>query len=355
MVDYKEWMENSELVLVDERCSCTQPLASAGESLLAKKEYVAPKPLPELEYAYLNPPYEETKRRIEIGNANVLFPVSKSTINKDLGNNAAELDKITNTINTLKSDKDVVVTGIQIKGYASPEGSYDKNASLAKSRTEAIAQMVKGELPNGINISTDFEAEDWAGLREYVSTSSFTDKDEILSLIDSNLEPDPKEWKIKSTHPETYSKLLSECYPSLRRTEYQVKFEVKQFNVEEARSLVKTAPQKLSLDEMYSVAKTLPVGSEEYNEIYETAVRMFPNDPVANLNAANSALMRNDLVSAEKYLLKAGDSGEAITARGILAMKKGDFDQAKQLTTKAAQMGVEAAKNNLEVILTVNR
>jgi Flp pilus assembly protein TadD len=82
---------------------------------------------------------------------------------------------------------------------------------------------------------------------------------------------------------------------------------------------------------------------------------MFPNDPVANLNAANSALMRNDLVSAEKYLLKAGDSGEAITARGILAMKKGDFDQAKQLTTKAAQMGVEAAKNNLEVILTVNR
>jgi hypothetical protein len=260
-----------------------------------------------------------------------------------------------NTINTLKSDKDLVITGVLIKGYASPEGSYTNNSSLAKNRTDAIARMVKDELPNGVNISTDFEAEDWGGLREYVLASSFVDKEAILSLIDSDLEPDPKEWKIKSTHPDTYSKLLSECYPSLRRTEYQVKFDVKQFDVEEARALVNTAPQKLSLDEMYSVANTLPVGSEEYNEIYETAVRMFPNDPIANLNAANSALMRNDLVSAEKYLSKAGDSGEAITARGILAMKKGDLYKAKQLTAKAAQMGVEAAKNNLKVILTANR
>lgn len=46
---------------------------------------------------------------------------------------------------------------------------------------------------------------------------------------------------------------------------------------------------------MYLVAQEMEPGSDEYNATFATAVRMFPDDPVANLNAANTALRLGDM------------------------------------------------------------
>lgn len=80
---------------------------------------------------------------------------------------------------------------------------------------------------------------------------------------------------------------------------------VRSFTLEESKEVLKTDPRQLSLDEMYRVAQTYEPGSEEFNEVFETAVRVFPNDPVSNLNAANIALVRKDAVAARAYLDKA--------------------------------------------------
>lgn len=136
----------------------------------------------------------------------------------------------------------------------------------------------------------------------------------------------------------------------MRRTDYWVEFTVRPFNLEEAKNLIATHPQKLSLQEMYNVAQTYEPGSDDYNEVLATAVRMFPQDPTANLNAANSALQRGDVAAAEKYLQKAGDSGESVLARGVLAMLKGDKATAVELLRKAQNMGIKAASANLEQI-----
>ncbi len=55
---------------------------------------------------------------------------------------------------------------------------------------------------------------------------------------------------------------------------------------------------------MYLAAQDMKLGSEEYNETFEVAVRMFPDDEVANLNAANAAMARGDMKNAEYYLKK---------------------------------------------------
>ena len=94
--------------------------------------------------------------------------------------------------------------------------------------------------------------------------------------------------------------------------------------------------------------KTAAVTPSEYNEVFNTAVRMFPDDATANLNAANSAMQRNDLTLAEKYLRKAGNSGEAILARGILAMLKGDRATAERLMKQAKELGIAVADQNLK-------
>ena len=106
---------------------------------------------------------------------------------------------------------------------------------------------------------------------------------------------------------------------------------------------------------MYAVAQTYEIGSNEYNEVFETAVRMFPQDTMANLNAANAALQRRDTITAEKYLQRAGNSPEATLARGILAYIKGDFAKAEQLMRLAQKQGVSHADYNLKGLLRIKK
>ena len=111
---------------------------------------------------------------------------------------------------------------------------------------------------------------------------------------------------------------------ALRHSDYTVDFDIRQFtDIEEIKRLVETAPQKLSLNEFYLAAQTYTPGSEPYNRLFDTAVRMYPDSEVANLNAANAAMSRRDLTSAASFLAKAGDSPEATYARGILAATPG--------------------------------
>ena len=70
---------------------------------------------------------------------------------------------------------------------------------------------------------------------------------------------------------------------------------------------------------------------------------MFPNDIIANLNAANAAIRRDDFTAAERYLSKAGDSPKAVYARGALAIRKGDYETALQYLNKAKDMGLQQA------------
>ena len=117
--------------------------------------------------------------------------------------------------------------------------------------------------------------------------------------------------------------------------------------MDEIRAVLAKRPQNLSLNEFYLVAQQLEPGSEAFADIFETAVRMYPDDPVANLNAASVALRRGELQRAERHLAKAGDSPEAVYDRGVLAFKRGDEESAVALFQAAADRGLEAAKDML--------
>ena len=84
------------------------------------------------------------------------------------------------------------------------------------------------------------------------------------------------------------------------------------------------------------------------SEVFETAVRMFPDDTAANLNAANAAMRRGDLTGAKRYLAKAGDSPEAVYARSALAIRQKDYDSARRYLNEALSLGSEQAGVTLE-------
>lgn len=93
------------------------------------------------------------------------------------------------------------------------------------------------------------------------------------------------------------------------------------------------------------VAQTYEPGSKEFNDVMEIAVRMFPENETANLNAAITRLNAGDADGAKQYLDKAGTSPNA---RGVYEMLKGNEKQARYYLEQAAKAGVASAKENLQ-------
>lgn len=301
-------VKNFDVKLHEDLCGCGD--WQAGNDFLLEK-YRQPM------LAYVQPKVEAVKVRHLDKRAYIDFPVDKIELHADYRRNPAQLDSIITTINALKNDKNLEVSSINIHGYASPESPYVHNEYLAKNRaktlTDYVRRMVK--LPNDI-FTVSSTPEDWEGLREYIKGSNLEHKEEILAIAnDERMNPDVREWKIKSSYPSEYRFMLDTWYPALRHSDYHITYKVKPFDVKEAKEILKTKPQLLSLSELFMVAQTYAPDSQDFAEVMETAVRLFPADPVANLNAAICRLNAGKVDAAKPYLDKAGKSVEAEKAR----------------------------------------
>lgn len=339
-VQYQPWMNGAQLEVqrTDYGCAGCQTSVTRTAPLAGYRK-IAYEPT----FVYLEAVAEKTKTRELSGRAYIDFPVNKTEIYPDYRNNHTELGKIIATIDSVKNDKDITVTSIAIKGFASPEGSYANNERLARGRTEALKNYVQRlYLFQPGFIKTAWEPEDWAGLREWIDNSTLPNKYELLAVIDDpTLEPDTKDWRLKLRFPEDYAYLLATVYPALRHSDYRIEYDIRIFSDPvEIRELMRTEPGKLNLSEIYLAAQGLQPGSDEYNEIFETAVRLFPGEPIANLNAANAAMQRGDLVGAQRYLDRAGTSPQATYARGVYAALNGEYEEALRLVEKAYTEGL---------------
>lgn len=322
-LQYQPWMDGATLALrTDEYTCCNKVVAQSTETLGAFEEFVPW--IPQQAFMATNVPAVKS-REIE-GQAFIDFVVNKTDIRPDYRRNAFELAKIKATIDSISRDKDITLSSVWLKGYASPEGAYNHNATLAEGRTQALSEYIQRlyEFPVGV-INTEYEAEDWTGLRTALQGIELPHRDQIIEIIDSQIEPDAKDAKIKKLYPQEYLTLLREVYPGLRHTDYKVQYVIREYtSPEEIAKIMATAPQKLGLDEFYLLSQQYEPESAEYAEVIQTAVRMYPNDEMANLNAANLAMEDGDLQAAERYLSRAGQSAEAEYARGALAYLKGD-------------------------------
>ena len=61
-----------------------------------------------------------------------------------------------------------------------------------------------------------------------------------------------------------------------------------------------------------------------------------------------TSIRRDDFARARRYLDKAGDSAEAVYARGALAVREKDYDTAHRYLETARDMGLEKAAATLK-------
>lgn len=119
------------------------------------------------------------------------------------------------------------------------------------------------------------------------------------------------------------------------------------FDVGQGRIIIRENPKFLSLSEMYQVAISYPKDSKDFVDVFDIAVRMYPNDEVANLNAAAVALSQKDLNAALKYMEKADHTtAEFLNNTGVYNFLNGDIQRAVAAFEQAARLGNEAALSN---------
>lgn len=351
-IPYASWMSNSEMVLTADECGCGwDALSSERDTLFPIRLYQEPRPF----VAYVAP-LPEVKTRVKEGSAFLDFPVNRIEIHPEYRQNPRELAAIRETVESVRDDKYATITGISIKGHASPEGSYENNTRLAKGRSEALLEYVKSLYDlSGVSTDVQYEPEDWQGLERHLEQTSLAEKDELLAIVrDASItDQDRRDAQLKKVAGgEPYRYLLNEIYPALRHSDYKVNYTIRPLTVEESKELIYSDPKQLSLDEMFQVAQTYDKDSQEFREVFEIAVRMYPDDPVSNLNAANSALLNNKPADARRYLTKAMDCPEKHLAEGVASWLEGDKDHAAAVFRSLEndpKVG-EQAKANLEQI-----
>ena len=353
-VTYESWMDGAELMLRRQDYGCCGTILD--EQQAAYVAYQEP-PVYRPEFVYVRPKAEVVKTRSLSGSAFIDFVVNLTEIRPDYRRNQVELGKIQATIDLVKNDADITITSVSIKGYASPEGAYAANERLAKGRTESLKAYVQNLYHFDASLmKTASEPEDWVGLEAYVQQSSLAHKEEILDIIHNDMSPDQKDQTIKRLFPADYRLLLTECYPSLRHSDYEVAYTIRIYtDVEEIKRIFRISPQKLSLNEFYHLAEQYEPGTDAYNEVFDTAVRMYPDDAQANLNAANVAMQKGDLKRSAAYLQKAGDSAEAVYARGVQAALSEDYPVALDYLKQARGLGVSQAGAAIEVIEKIKK
>ena len=353
VIPYEPWMENASLNLVENLCGCGNNEEMIAQELISNDVSTEAKRLAAMApiVAYIQPAVEVVKERSEQYEAHLDFPVNKAVILPEFMNNHKELTNIQTMFDKIQNDKNLTVTGISIEGFASPEGPLKLNEKLSQNRAEALKKYLTTNEKIPANLyKVSFGGENWDGLVKALETSSMKDKETFISIIKNTSDDALRKKEIMRVGGGApYRTMLKEIYPGLRKVNLKLEYTVANFDVQQGRIVIKTNPKYLSLNEMYQVANSYPKGSDDFVNVFDIAVRMYPNDPVANLNSAAVALSRKDIKTAMRFMEKANkQTAEYLKNSGVYYFLNGDINQAIANFSQAAQMGNEAAKGNMK-------
>ena len=253
--NFAEWMRGGKVQLNMGSCGCdpwveyvgTDDAGDVGQEIY-NPSYIC---------SYIAPEPEPIKVRNESHSAYINFWVDRYEILEKYKNNATELAGIIESITKVDDDEDLTITSITIEGWASPEATEYHNKVLSENRANSLANYVSKKTGVERNLIEAIGCgEDWDGLRELVdATPGLYMRDKVYEILNSNLSLDQKDYRLSQLQPsDIYARLMNEMYPKLRRNDYKIVYEIRNFDLEEARRLIHETPEKLSVDEIYKVA-----------------------------------------------------------------------------------------------------
>ena len=287
--------------------------------------------------------------------ANILFLIQQTNLRmSELKNN--EVKEFKNTLKDIAVDYvNKVLDDVEISSYASPDGNFDLNDNLAIGRGDNAAKFVKNELKKAKldgYVDNEYTAEDWEGFKELVSKSELPDKELILRVLSMYGDPEERETQIKNISS-VYKELADDILPKLRRARITLNYQLIGRSDTQIREQYEADPNELSIEEiLYSSMLTEDI--KKIEEIFNTAIKLYPTDHRAYNNLGVLAYNRGDYNTAASYFAKAGNADntapEIKINLGYLDLMQGNTAAAESnITTGAKAKAGDEALGNLYI------
>jgi outer membrane protein OmpA-like peptidoglycan-associated protein len=229
---------------------------------------------------------------------------------------------------------------IEVKSFASPEGSVNLNDNVSDKRAASTLNYAKKILRrvklDGVNnkdlYSEKSEGEDWEGFNKLMRSSEIKDRRRITKIVNSVEDLEKREQAIRDM-AEIYDAIEKDVLPQLRKAQITVRsFEPKKSDTE-ISELANTNPSELDVKELlYSASLTENIDNKI--SIYTQASEIHSNWKGYN-NIACLLLENGNINEAEKNLLKAEkidkNQSKISNNKAVIAAWKGNLPLAKKL------------------------
>ena len=288
--------------------------------------------------------------------ASVKFLIGQAQLRQsELQNNTVQ--EFVRLLTTIANDQEsMVLDGIEVSAYASPDGGYQLNERLAGQREQVTNDYVGKQLKKTkieAPIDTKYTAEDWEGFQELVAASNIQDKDVILRVLSMYKDPEEREQQIKNISA-AFRELADGILPQLRRARMIANYELIGRDDDQIMAQISEDATKLSVEELLYCATLYDNEPNSTEKAYKKAVEIYPNDARAYNNLATLAYAKGNYEEARQWIQKAQNVNanlpEANANMGLLALQQGDLTAAENYIAKAQDAyGVNEVIGNLHL------
>ena len=252
-----------------------------------------------------------------------------------------------NALDAIAADERTTVTSTEIVAYASPEGAVERNNQLSGNRSQSASKawnkVTKGHEAAAPSVRS--VGEDWDGFSKLVAESDLEDKDLILRVLSMYSDPNVRENEIRNMS-QVYTALKGEVLPELRRARLIANVEFKNYTNEELLDLLNSNADVLDEEALLRTASVVKDAAQKA-DIYQKAIDKFGSER-ARYNLAVLCLQDGQLQKAAANLSGLKNDGDIMNAKGVLALRNGDYATAQDYFRKA---GTPEAKANLGAAL----
>ena len=288
--------------------------------------------------------------------ANVKFLIGQANLRRsELQNNSVQ--EFVRLLNEIAANQEtLVIDGVEVSAYASPDGGYQINERLAGQRQDVAANYVKQEMKKAKTdapLDTKYTAEDWEGFQELVGASNIQDKDVILRVLSMYQDPEEREQQIKNISS-AFRELADGILPQLRRARMTINYDVVGRDDQQIKDQLAADASKLSVEELLYAATLYSDDLDQAENAYKKAAQFYKNDARAFNNVALIEYAKGNYNEAAAWLEKAyvvdKTLPETNANMGLIALQQGEVKYAEELISKATNAnGLNEVLGNLHL------
>ena len=281
-------------------------------------------------------PKPEMQLRDSRGEVNLRFPIGKSVFDTADPQNAAEIDKLRQQIQTIAANKDATLQALAMEGTSSPDGRYASNLTLAQRRMDFAVGYMRQQVPEELRRDMQFRSKatvaSWTEVARLMRADSLADEAAQVEQVVKRYGNIDLQSRAMRKLP-FYTRLLEGKYlPRLRRVGYVMNYSVfRQLTLDEIAELYDKDYRQLSRFEFFKLYRA-ETDQARREKMMRQALEMYPSF-MAAANDLTSSLINRQASDADILRPFAGKKAPQIvnTNQMIALLNAGLYAQADSI------------------------